>query len=327
MSSAPTTLSPLPAEPRAELEAMAPRPPSVLRRLRRDRFAVAGAIGLVVMLIVALIAPLVASWTGHPPNTSFVSQGLDVNGLPKGPNGDFLFGSDLAGRDVFVRTFYGARTALVIGLVATSLSMIIGVTIGLLAGYLGGIADTILSRVIELFFVLPVLVLALGLASACGGPEGCVGGAVRPGVPFVCLVIGLSTWPYTARVVRAEALALRDREFIAAARLMGFGPTRILVREVLPNILPTVIVLTVILMPGIILYEAALAFLGIGSSETVSWGNLLGQARQVFPAGWWLLLFPGLFLSLTVFAANLLGEGIGDALDPKHTTDVAGGHA
>jgi peptide/nickel transport system permease protein len=308
-----------------EPDALPPVTPGVLTRLRGDRFAVAGAIGIAVLVLVALLAPLSVKLTGHGPNESFISEGLDSFGVPRGPSKEFPFGVDVAGRDVFVRTVYGARTALLVGVTATAMATTIGVLIGLLCGFFGGVVDLVLSRVIDLFLVLPVFLLTLGLASACGGPTGCVAGIVRPGLSLVIFVIGLSTWGYMARVVRGQTLALRDREFVAAAQLAGAGELRILLREVLPSIVPTVIVLTVMLFPGIILYEAGLSFLGIGSIDVPSWGATLGDARKLFPTAWWLVVFPGLFLALTVLSVNLLGEGLGDVLDPKHETTTSGG--
>lgn len=310
-----------------ESDSTPPTAPGMLARLRKDRFAMAGAVGVLAIVLVALLAPVAAHLTGHAPNESLVGQGLDDFGVPRGPNADFLFGADLTGRDVFVRTLYGARAALLVGVVATALATTIGVLIGLACGFFGGVIDLVLSRVIDLVLVLPVFLLTLGLASACGGPQGCVGGVVRPGLSLIIFVIGLTNWGYMARVVRGQALALRDREFVAAARLTGASDLRILLREVLPNIVPTVLVLAVMTFPVVILYEAGLSFLGIGSIDVPSWGATLGEARKVFPTGWWLVVFPGAFLGITVLSVNLLGEGLGDVLDPGHETPGRPGSA
>ena len=310
-----------------ESEPMPPTAPSVLKRLRKDRFAVAGAVGLLLVLLIALLAPLWAAVTGHGPNEAFIREGIDEFGVPRGPNADFVFGVDPSGRDVSVRTLYGARTALLVGIIATAMATVIGVAVGLLCGFFGGTVDLVLSRVIDLFLVLPVFMLTLGIASACGGPQGCVGGIVRPGLSLIIFIIGLSSWGYMARVVRGQALALRDREFVAAARLSGASELRVLFREVLPSIVPTVIILTVMVFPAVVLYEAGLSFLGVGAIDVPSWGATLGEARNVFPTAWWLVAFPGLFLAITVLSVNLLGEGLGDVLDPKQETTDAGGRA
>lgn len=301
-----------------EPDTLPPPAPGVLARLRRDRFAVIGAIGILVVIVLALLAPLTVTLTGHGPNESLIGEGLDGFGVPVGPRAGWIFGADASGRDVFVRTFYGARTALLVGVIATSMIVVIGVTIGLLCGYFGGVVDLILSRVIDLFLVLPVFLLTLGVAAACGGPEGCVAGLVRPGLNLIIFIIGISGWGYLARVVRGQTLALRDREFVAAARLSGASEPRILMREMLPNVMPTVLVLAVMTFPQVILYEAGLSFLGIGSIDVPSWGAILENARRVFPTAWWLVVFPSVFLAVTVLAMNLLGEGVGDVLDPKH---------
>ena len=303
-----------------EPETMPPPAPGALERLRKDRFAVVGAIGIAVVVLIAILAPLSVKLTGHGPEQSFIAEGLDSFGVPRGPNSDFWFGADLAGRDVFVRTIYGTRTALLVGIIATSMLTIIGVVIGLLCGYFGGLVDLVLSRVIDLFLVLPVFMLTLGVAAACGGPKGCVAGLVRPGLNLIIFIIGITGWGYLARVVRGQTLALRDREFVAAARLSGAGELRVLMREVLPNVMPTVIILTVMSFPTVILYEAGLSFLGVGAIDQPSWGSILSDARRLFPTAWWLVVFPGVFLAVSVLAMNLLGEGLGDVLDPKHET-------
>lgn len=310
-----------------EPDALPPVAPGVLTRLRKDRFAVAGAVGLLAIVLVALLAPLAVKLTGHPPNEAFVHEGIDDYGVPRGPNQAFIFGVDADGRDVFVRTVYGARTALLVGTTATVMSVVIGVTIGLLCGFFGGLVDLMLSRVIDLFLVLPVFMLTLGLAAACGGPQGCVAGLVHPGLSLIIFIIGLSSWGYIARVVRGQTLALRDREFVAAARLSDASELRVLLREVLPNVIPQVLVLTVLLFPTVILFEAGLSFLGVGSIDAPSWGATLGDARSLFPTAWWLVLFPALFLGITVLSVNLLGEGLGEVLDPKHETTSEGGRA
>jgi peptide/nickel transport system permease protein len=309
-----------PGEPSAQVVG---RSPSQLfwRRFRKDRFAIAGIVFLTFMILLALAAPLIAKLAGHGPNQVFLREITSEVGLPKGPNSEFWFGGDRAGRDLFVRVVYGARTSISVALVATGISLIIGVTLGLVAGYYRGKIDTIISRVIDIVLSLPVLLLALGLVAACGlGREGCLGGLIRPGLLLVSYVIGLFSWPYIARIVRGQVLSLREREFIEAARSLGAGDFRIMRREVLPNVVAPIIVYTTLIIPNNILFEAALSFLGIGvPPTTASWGRMLSDAsiQQTYTVAPWMMVFPGLFLFLTTLAFNLVGDGLRDALDPR----------
>jgi peptide/nickel transport system permease protein len=289
--------------------------PELRRRILHDRAAVVGGCMVLAIVLLALAAPLIAAITGHGRDETFVKTMLDQFGLPRGPTAGFPLGADKVAHDELVRIAYGAQTALIVGLGSTGLSLAIGVSIGALAGYARGWLDAVLSRVIELFLVMPVLVLALGLASACGGPQGCGGGLIRPGLGLTCFVIGATTWPYVARVVRSQVLSIRESEFVAAARLLGRGTPHIVAREILPNLLPTVIVIGLIQVPGNILYEASLAFLGVGIQDRPSWGAMLAEGGDLFPSAWWLLLFPAFLLSFTILGLSLFGEGVKDALD------------
>jgi peptide/nickel transport system permease protein len=291
------------------------------RRFRRDKFALAGIVFVVFMIFVATVgAPLVANITGHPPNdTSHLREATNQLGLPIGPSSDFWFGADTAGRDVFVRVAYGARTSLSVALVATSIALVIGVSLGLLAGFYRGKVDTFVSRLIDIVLSLPILLLALGLVAACSLTEnGCLGGFLKPGVLLVAYVIGLFSWPYIARIVRGQVLSLREKEFIEAARAQGAHDGRIMFREVLPNVVAPIIVYTTLIIPNNILFEAALSFLGIGvKPSTPSWGKMLAEASTIFTYAWWMMVFPGVFLFLTTMAFNLVGDGLRDALDPR----------
>ena len=292
------------------------------RRFRQDRFALAGIVIIVLMTIVALAAPLAANLVSHGPNQTFAREfpegALDAFGLPIGPNAQFWFGADTAGRDLFVRTLYGAQTSLFVALLATFISLVIGVTGGLLAGYYRGKVDTAVSRVIDIVLAMPVLLLALGLVAACGTQAGCLGGVIKPGRLLVAYVIGLFSWPYIARIVRGQVLSLREKEFVEAARSMGSRDGRIIFREVLPNVVAPIIVYTTLVIPNNILFEAALSFLGVGVPPTTpSWGRMLSEASTNFTFAWWMMVFPGLFLFLTTLAFNLVGDGLRDALDPR----------
>src|ERR687895_1200476 len=190
----------------------------------------------------------------------------------------------------------------------------------MVAGYYRGKVDTFLSRMTDVIMALPILLLAIGLASACGAArEGCLGGVLKPGLFLVSAVIGLFNWPYIARIVRGQALSLREKEFVEAARAQGSRDGRIMFREVLPNVVAPIIVYTTLIIPNNILFEAALSFLGIGVPITIpSWGKMLAEAGQgIFVVAWWMMVFPGLFLFMTTLAFNLVGDGMRDALDPR----------
>lgn len=286
------------------------------RRFRKDRFAIAGLVIVALMILLAVLAPLAATITGHGPNQVFLDR-LDSFGIPTGPQGDFWFGLDTAGRDLFVRVAYGARTSLIIAFFATGLATAIGVILGLIAGFYRGKVDTVISRTVDVWLSLPVLLIALGLASACG-LQPCLGGLIQPGLLIISLIIGLFSWPYICRIVRGQVLSLREKEFTEAARALGSSNRQIMLRELLPNVTASIIVYTTLIIPSNILFEAALSFLGVGVPPgTPSWGRMLSEASRIFTVAWWAMLFPGLFLFLTTLAFNLVGDGLRDALDPR----------
>jgi len=287
------------------------------RRFRKDRFALVGMVFVAIIIVLALTAPLIAT-RFHGPNDVHLDR-LDSFGIPTGPQHGFWFGVDTAGRDLMIRVIYGARTSLFIAFFATGMATLIGVTLGMLAGFYRGKMDTLISRTIDVVLSLPVLLLALGLVSACGlAKDGCLGGLIKPGLLLVSYVIALFSWPYIARIVRGQVLSLREKEFIEAARSMGSNNRRIMFREVLPNVAAPIIVYTTLIIPNNILFEAALSFLGVGvPQETPSWGRQLSEAGGIFTVAWWMMLFPGLFLFLTTLAFNLVGDGLRDALDPR----------
>ncbi|HWC32235.1 MAG TPA: ABC transporter permease [Actinomycetota bacterium] len=291
------------------------------RRFRRDKFAIAGLVFLAIVAVVAFAAPLFARLTGHGPNDVFLREVTTEVGLPTGPSSEFWFGGTRAGQDLFVRVIYGARTSLSVALVATGISLFIGVLLGLAAGYYRGKTDTVISRITDIVLSLPILLLALGLVAACGlSREGCLGGLIRPGLLLVSYVIGLFSWPYIARIVRGQVLSLREKEFIEAARSQGAGDFRIMLREVLPNVIAPIIVYTTLIIPNNILFEAALSFLGIGVPPTTpSWGRMLADAsvQGTYTVAPWTMVFPGIFLFMTTLAFNLVGDGLRDALDPR----------
>ena len=288
------------------------------RRLRRDRVAMVALAFIVLLIIMAIAAPAIVSLAGAPGPKVQSSEALDVFGTPTGPSSDHLFGVDRLGRDVFSRTVYGARVSLEVAFIATGIAVLIGVTIGLAAGFYRGWVDTVLSRLTDVVLAFPILLLGLGLAAACSGANGCFRGLIQPGLPVVIMVIAIINWTYIARIVRGQVLSLREKEFVESARSLGASNTRIITREILPNLLAPLIVYSSLLIPANILLEAALSFLGVGvTGGTPSWGGMISEATSLFPEAWWFMLFPGLALLFTVLAFNLVGDGLQDALDPR----------
>ena len=203
-------------------------------------------------------------------------------------------------------------------IIATGIAVLIGTTIGLIAGFYRGWVDTMLSRLTDVVLAFPILLLGLGLAAACSGADGCFNGLIQPGLPVVIMVIAIINWTYIARIVRGQVLSLREKEFVEAARSLGASDRRIIAREILPNLVAPLIVYASLLIPANILLEAALSFLGVGvAGGTPSWGAMISEATSLFPDAWWFMLFPGLALLLTVLAFNLVGDGLQDALDPR----------
>ncbi|HET7482259.1 MAG TPA: ABC transporter permease [Actinomycetota bacterium] len=288
-------------------------------RFRQDKPAFVGLAFIVLLIILALLAPVISrDVIHHGPNELFRNMQDDF-GLPKGPNSKFFFGADKASRDLLVRILYGARTSLIVALLATGFAVTVGVTLGIIAGYFGGVIDTVIARTIDIILALPLLLFAIGIVAACStSKEGCLGGIIKPGLPVVIFVIGLFSWPYIARIVRGNTLSIREKEFIDASRSLGAGNARIMLREVLPNLVAPIIVYTTLIIPNNIVFEAALSFLGLGVPQTTpSWGRMLAEAAPIFDFAWWMMLFPGLFLFMTTLAFNLVGDGLRDALDPR----------
>lgn len=290
-------------------------------RFREDRVAFIGLAFLILLALCAIGAPLFAKLTGHGPNALFQTTMMDQFGIPKGPNSHFWFGADVSGRDLFVRIMYGARTSLLVGVVATAFSTVVGVVLGMTAGFFGGKIDTIISRSIDIVLSMPLLLFALGIVAACStAKEGCFGGLIQPGLPLVIFVIALFSWPYIGRIVRGNTLSIRQKEFIEASRSLGAGNITIMFREVLPNLVAPIIVYATLIIPNNIVFEASLSFLGLGVPQTIpSWGRMLSDASEtgLFQIAWWLMFFPGLFLFMTTLAFNLFGDGLRDALDPR----------
>jgi len=289
-------------------------------RFKQDKVALFGLGFIVFLILLAILAPVVTgALTGHGPNDAF-RFAEDEFGFPRGPSSNLWFGADNAGRDLFVRVIYGARTSLQVAILATGISVVIGVTLGLIAGFFGGWLDTLISRAIDIVLSLPLILFAVGIVAACSTTaEGCLGGLIKPGLPIVVAVIALFSWPYIGRIVRGNTLSIREKEFIEASRSLGAGNTRIMFREVLPNLIAPIIVYATLIIPNNIVFEAALSFLGLGVPQNVpSWGQMLADASRLFDDGvWWMMVYPGMLLLLTTLAFNLVGDGLRDALDPR----------
>lgn len=287
------------------------------RRFRRDRLAQTSGAFIALLVLVAIFAPLVVKLFGLPSPYTQNSSLSGPFGEPLGPNGAHPFGVDPLGQDIASRVIYGTRVSLEVGVLGTAIATVIGVTLGLLAGYYRGWTDTIISRLIDVTLSIPILLLGLGIGAACA-VRGCVGGAIQPGVGVIVFLIAFSTWSYFARIVRGLVLSLREREFVEAARALGASNARIMFREILPNLVAPIIVYASLQIPLNILFEAALSFLGVGvRPPTASWGQMIAAATPTFNTAWWYMVFPGAALLLTVLAFNLLGDGLRDALNPR----------
>jgi peptide/nickel transport system permease protein len=299
--------------------AIAARSPLELfwRRFRHDRVAIVSLGFIVVLIVLAIAAPLVVKVIGLPGPNVQNSNATDAFGSPLGPSSAHPFGVDQLGEDVMSRTIYGARVSLEVGIVGTAISTVIGVAVGTIAGFYRGWVDTALSRLVDIVLSIPILLLGLGVGAACG-VRGCVSGLIQPGIGVIIFLISLATWPYMARIVRGLVLSLREREFVQASRALGASNGRIMFREILPNLVAPVIVYSSLLIPTNILLEASLSYLGVGiRPPTASWGQMISQATPIFNTAWWYMTFPGVALLLTVLAFNLLGDGLQDALNPR----------
>jgi peptide/nickel transport system permease protein len=283
-------------------------------RLREDRVAIGSAAIIVLIVLMALGAPIVAALVGHGPNTQYRTTGLSPQGIPVGPGTKFLLGTDELGRDVLVRILYGARVSLLAGVVAATLAVVVGVVVGLVAGYFGNVVDTLLSRFMDVVLSLPYLVFAIALIAALGRPS-----------LFVSIgVISFFSFSSVGRIVRGQVLSIKEKEFIEAARSLGASDLRIMFIDILPNVLAPVIVYVTLLVPLAIVFEATLSFLGLGVvPPTASWGGMLASSIDYYQVAWWYVVFPGSALLVTTLAFNLIGDSVRDAFDPRYNPLVA----
>ena len=282
-------------------------------RLKRDRVSMAAGITIILLILMAIFAPLLAKLIGVGPYVQDRVHGLTPNGIPVGPSSKAFFGYDAVGRDILVRIIYGSRISLLIGVVSTSIALLIGVTIGMFAGYFGGKVDAVLSGLMDVVLSFPFLLTALTLVAI-----------FDPSVYISIMIIAFFGWVYIARIVRGQVLSLREKEFVEAARSLGASDMRIMFGDILPNLVAPIIVYATLLIPTNILAEATLSFLGLGVKPPIAtWGGMLSEAQEVYTVAWWFMLFPGLALLVTVLAFNLLGDGLRDALDPRANQTLA----
>lgn len=276
-------------------------PRSLRQALRSNRLLVVAALLGLVLILIALLAPLIAP---YPADAGSATHPLETF-LP--PSAQHFFGTDAVGRDVFSRVLYGARTSLTVSAVVIGLSILIGLPLGVFAGALGGLADTILMRITDIFLAFPPLLLSLALASV-----------LTPSVRNATLAITITWWPWYARLARGQAASVAARPFITACRALGLSQTRTILRHVLPNSLTPVIVQASADVGGVILTAAALSFLGLGAQDpTPEWGLMVNQGQAYFQTQWWLVTIPGTAILITALAFNLLGDGLRDLFDPR----------
>lgn len=293
-------------------------------RFKKDRVAVASGLFILLLIIIAIFAPVVVGFEGANVNalhTNLIDPNLQIPiGGKGGISGSHWFGLDLpGGRDLFARIIYGARISLMVAGGATILAIFFGVSFGMIAGYFGGWVDAVISRTMDVLLAFPLLLFAISLSVAVNENPTFLGfSGLTLQVGMLWIIIGFFSWPYMGRIIRGQVIALREREFVDAARSLGAKPSRIMVKEILPNLIAPIVIYTTLLIPTNILFEAALSFFGVGIQEpTASWGLMLNRAIDYYQSDPEFLLVPGIAIFLTVLAFNLLGDGLRDALDPK----------
>ena len=268
------------------------------RRFRRNKLAMLGALIIFSLAVVAVIAPLIAPFN---PNQQDILHRLEP------PSHKHPLGTDDLGRDLFSRVIYGTRVSLLVGFVAIGIAIIIGSFLGLLSGYFGGWLDAVIMRFVDIMLCFPTFFLILMVIAF-----------LEPNIWTVMAVIGLTGWPGLTRLVRGECLSVREREFVQAAKVLGLSNIRVMFVHLLPNVMAPILVTATLGIGGAILTESALSFLGLGvQPPTPSWGNILTAGKDYITIAWWLSLYPGLAILITVLAYNLLGEGLRDVLDPR----------
>ena len=276
----------------------------IWRKLGRNPATITGAVVLLIVIGAAIFAPWVAP---HDPARQSLLRRFTSPVWAEGGKTAHLLGTDQVGRDILSRIIYGARISLFVGICAVVVSLVVGVTLGLVSGFAHGRVDTTIMTVVDVTLSFPQLLLALAFVAALG-----------PSLTTIIVVLGLSGWERYTRVVRAEVLALREKDFVEAARALGASSTRVLLRHLLPNTFSSIIVMSTLQVAQAILQEAALSFLGVGTGSAYpTWGQMIALGRDFVSVAWWLSTFPGLAILVTVLAINLMGDRLRDALDPR----------
>ena len=268
------------------------------RTFTRNRLAVCAGIVVGILVVLAVMAPLLAPWDPHKPDTRRILAG---------PSASHWLGTDQLGRDVLARVLYGARISLAVGFISVGIAAVIGIILGSAAGYHGGLADAVIMRLVDLMLVFPRFFLLLAVLAF-----------LQPSIWTIMAVIGVTGWMGVARLVRAEFLTLKEREFVIWSESVGASASRVIFRHILPNAMAPVLVAMTLGIPAAILTESGLSFLGLGVQPPyATWGNILNDGKDSIEIAWWMTVYPGLAILVTVLSYNLLGEGIRDALDPR----------
>lgn len=270
----------------------------IAKRFSKNKLALAGLAAVIVLILVALFAPLIAPYS---------PTAIDIKNILSPPSANHIFGTDELGRDVFSRMIWGSRVSLQVGFVAVGIAVLIGILIGAIAGYYGGWIDSILMRFVDVMLTIPTLFLILAVIAL-----------VTPSIVVIMVIIGITSWMGISRLVRAEFLTLKERDFVLAARAIGANDMRIIFKHILPNALAPVLVTATFRIAGAILLESGLSFLGLGiQPPTPSWGNILTSGKDNITIAWWLSFYPGIAILIAALSYNLVGEGLRDALDPR----------
>jgi len=291
------------------------------RRLKHDKVAMAGGVVVIGVIIVAIFAPVFAGWYGQSYKTTDLNLTDASTQLPIGSFGgassQHWFGvTPVLGQDIFAQILYGARTSIIIGFLATALALIFGIGLGVVAGFVRGFTDTVISRFMDLLLSFPVLLFSIALLAVTNFIPPLQGTIARGGI--IIFVLGFFGFPYIGRIVRGQVLSLREKEFVDAARSIGASNWRIMSREIMPNLVGPILVYTTLTIPNYIIGEASLSFLGVGfQPPTISWGSMLSDANNYFQVDPTYLFAPGLAIFITVLGFNLFGDGLRDALDPR----------
>lgn len=272
----------------------------VWMKLKKNKLALASIVILTLFIVLSILAPLIAPYE---------IDEIDLDNIEASPSTDHILGTDDLGRDVLSRILYGGRVSLTVGIVASIMQITIGVSLGAIAGYFGGIVDSVIMRIVDIIMCFPFFIIAIAMAAVLG-----------PSMSNIIIIVGILYWTRVARIVRAEVLSLKEREYVESARAFGLNSWEIIISHILPNVMAPVLVYATLAIANGILTEASLSFLGMGVKPTIpSWGNMLSaaQSMRVLKSKWWMWMPPGTMVLLTVLSINFLGDGLRDALDPK----------